>query len=104
MKKKILIFSILAIIFIIVLCIIIVKSNENKLDGSNESSVIIMGEIKSIESNDYLVLNSDNGIMEVYYNDCNQFLVGQKIKVIYDGSILETLPPKISAISIELIE
>ncbi len=101
MKRKFLIFSLLIIIFIIFLCVIIVNFNKDK---KNEDNVIIYGEIKSIESNDYLILNYDNGIMEVYYNNCNQFVAGQKVKIIYDGSVLETLPPKISAISIELIE
>lgn len=101
MKRKFLIFSLLIIIFIIFLCVIIVNLSKDK---KNEDNVIIYGEIKSIESNDYLILNYDNGIMEVYYNNCNQFVAGQKVKIIYDGSVLETLPPKISAISIQLID
>ncbi len=101
MRKKVLIISLLVIIFIVILSVPIVNFNK---DNKNDENVIIYGEIESIESNDYLILNSDNGIMEVYYNNCNQFIVGQKIKITYDGSILESLPPKISAISIELVE
>lgn len=100
MKKKVLLFSVIAIIFI-ALCIIIIKHTKNKVD---ESNVVITGVIEIINPEDYLVLNSDNGLIKVYYNDCNKFNIGQKIKVIYDGSILESLPPKISAISIELIK
>lgn len=101
MKEKVLILSLLVVIFIIFLFVIIVNFNKDK---ENEDNVIIYGEIKSIESNDYLILDSDGEILEVSYNNCNQFVVGQKVKIVYDGSVLETLPPKISAISIELIE
>ena len=102
MKRKGLILSLLVIIFVVFLGVIIVNFNKDK---KNTDNVVIYGEIESIESNDYLILNSDNGeVMEVYYDNCNQFIAGQKVKIIYDGSILTSIPPKIYAISIAEVE
>ena len=38
-----------------------------------------------------------------HYDNVDKFNVGETVKVTYDGSILDSLPRKISAISVEFV-
>lgn len=98
--KKILIFVSIVILIVTIVIIVGVTTKDNSKDETNE---ILIGEIKSIESGKYLVLESEIGTFEIYYDNVDKFNVGETVKVTYDGSILDSLPRKISAISVELV-
>ncbi len=97
--KKLLIFVSIVILIVTIVIIVGVTTKDNSKDERNE---ILIGEIKSIESGKYLVLESEIGSFEIYYDNVDKFNVGETVKVTYDGSILDSLPRKISAISVEL--
>ena len=98
--KKLLIFVSIVILIVTIVIIVGVTTKDNSKDERNE---ILIGEIKSIESGKYLVLESEIGSFEIYYDNVDKFNVGETVKVTYDGSILDSLPRKISAISVELV-
>ena len=98
--KKLLIFVSIVILIVTIVIIVGVTTKDNSKDETNE---ILIGEIKSIELGDYLVLESEIGTFEIYYDNVDKFNVGETVKVTYDGSILDSLPRKISAISVELV-
>lgn len=83
-----------------IVIIVGVTTKDNSKDETNET---LIGEIKSIELGKYLVLESEIGTFEIYYDNVDKFNVGETVKVTYDGSILDSLPRKISAISVELV-
>lgn len=98
--KKLLIFVSIVILTVTIVIIVGVTIKDNSKDETNE---ILIGEIKSIELGKYLVLESEIGTFEIYYDNVDKFNVGETVKVTYDGSILDSLPRKISAISVELV-
>ena len=98
--KKLLIFVSIIILTVTIVIIAGVTTKDNSKDETNE---ILIGEIKSIELGKYLVLESEIGTFEIYYDNVDKFNVGETVKVTYDGSILDSLPRKISAISVELV-
>ncbi len=98
--KKLLIFVSIVILTVTIVIIVGVTTKDNSKDETNE---ILIGEIKSIELGKYLVLESEIGTFEIYYDNVDKFNVGETVKVTYDGSILDSLPRKISAISVELV-
>lgn len=98
--KKILIFVSIVILIVTIVIIVGVIIKDDSKDETNE---ILIGEIKSIESGKYLVLESEIGTFEIYYDNVDKFNVGETVKVTYDGSILDSLPRKISAISVGLV-
>lgn len=98
--KKLLIFVSIIILTVTIVIIVGVTTKDNSKDETNE---ILIGEIKSIELGKYLVLESEIGTFEIYYDNVDKFNVGETVKVTYDGSILDSLPRKISAISVELV-
>lgn len=98
--KKILIFVSIVILIVTIVIIVGVTIKDDSKDETNE---ILIGEIKSIESGKYLVLESEIGTFEIYYDNVDKFNVGETVKVTYDGSILDSLPRKISAISVGLV-
>ena len=98
--KKLLIFVSIVILIVTIVIIVGVTTKDNSKDERNE---ILIGEIKSIESGKYLVLESEIGSFEIYYDNVDKFNVGETVKVTYDGSILDSLPRKISAISVEFV-
>lgn len=98
--KKLLIFVSIVILVVTIVIIVGVTTKNNSKDETNE---ILIGEIKSIELGEYLVLESEIGTFEIYYDNVDKFNVGETVKVTYDGSILDSLPRKISAISVELV-
>ena len=98
--KKLLIFVSIVILIVTIVIIVGVTTKDNSKDERNE---ILIGEIKSIESGKYLVLESEIGSLEIYYDNVDKFNVGETVKVTYDGSILDSLPRKISAISVEFV-
>lgn len=98
--KKLLIFVSIVILIVTIVIIVGVTTKDNSKDETNE---ILIGEIKSIELGEYLVLESEIGTFEIYYDNVDKFNVGETVKVTYDGSILDSLPRKISAISVELV-
>ena len=98
--KKLLIFVSIVILIVTTVIIGCVTTKNNSKDKTNE---ILIGEIKSIELGKYLVLESEVGTFEIYYDNVDKFNVGETVKVTYDGSILDSLPRKISAISVELV-
>lgn len=98
--KKLLIFVSIVILTVTIVIIVGVTTKDNSKDETNE---ILIGEIKSIELGKYLVLESEIGTFEIYYDNVDKFNVGETVKVAYDGSILDSLPRKISAISVELV-
>ena len=83
-----------------IVIIVGVTTKDNSKDETNETLIV---EIKSIELGKYLVLESEIGTFEIYYDNVDKFNVGETVKVTYDGSILDSLPRKISAISVELV-
>lgn len=98
--KKLLIFVSIVILTVTIVIIVGVTTKDNSKDETNE---ILIGEIKSIELGKYLVLESEIGTFEIYCDNVDKFNVGETVKVTYDGSILDSLPRKISAISVELV-
>ena len=98
--KKLLIFVSIVILIVTIVIIVGVTTKDNSKDERNE---ILIGEIKSIESGKYLVLESEIGSFEIYYDNVDKFNVGETVKVTYDGSILDSLPRKISDISVEFV-
>lgn len=98
--KKLLIFVSIIILTVTIVIIVGVTTKDNSKDETNK---ILIGEIKSIELGKYLVLESEIGTFEIYYDNVDKFNVGETVKVTYDGSILDSLPRKISAISVELV-
>ena len=98
--KKLLIFVSIVILIVTIVIIVGVTTKDNSKDERNE---ILIGEIKSIESGKYLVLESEIDTFEIYYDNVDKFNVGETVKVTYDGSILDSLPRKISAISVEFV-
>lgn len=98
--KKLLIFVSIVILTVTIVIIVGVTIKDNSKDETNE---ILIGEIKSIELGKYLVLESEIGTFEIYYDNVDKFNVGETVKVTYDGSILDSLPRKISATSVELV-
>ena len=98
--KKLLIFVSIVILIVTIVIIVGVTTKDNSKDERNE---ILIGKIKSIESGKYLVLESEIGTFEIYYDNVDKFNVGETVKVTYDGSILDSLPRKISAISVEFV-
>ena len=86
-----------------IVTIVIIVGVTTKDNSKDERNEILIGEIKSIESGKYLVLESEIGSFEIYYDNVDKFNVGETVKVTYDGSILDSLPRKISAISVELV-
>ena len=98
--KKLLISVSIVILVVTIVIIVGVTIKNNSKDETNE---VLIGEIKSIELGKYLVLESEVGTFEIYYDNVDKFNVGETVKVTYDGSILDSLPRKISAISVELV-
>ena len=98
--KKLLIFVSIVILTVTIVIMVGVTTKENSKEETNE---VLIGEIKSIELGKYLVLESEVGTFEIYYDNVDKFNVGETVKVTYDGSILDSLPRKISAISVELV-
>ena len=98
--KKLLIFVSIVILIVTIVIIVGITTKDNSKDERNE---ILIGEIKSIESGKYLVLESEIDTFEIYYDNVDKFNVGETVKVTYDGSILDSLPRKISAISVEFV-
>ena len=98
--KKLLIFVSIVILIVTIVIIVGVTTKDNSKDERNE---ILIGEIKSIELGKYLVLESEIGTFEIYYDNVDKFNVGETVKVTYDGSILDSLPRKIYAISVEFV-
>ena len=98
--KKLLISVSIVILVVTIVIIVGVTTKENSKEETNE---ILIGEIKSIESGKYLVLESEIDTFEIYYDNVDKFNVGETVKVTYDGSILDSLPRKISAISVEFV-
>ena len=86
-----------------IVTIVIIVGVTTKDNSKDETNEILIGEIKSIELGEYLVLESEIGTFEIYYDNVDKFNVGETVKVTYDGSILDSLPRKISAISVELV-
>ena len=98
--KKLLIFVSIVIFIVTIVIIVGVTTKENSKEETNE---MLIGEIKSIELGKYLVLESEIGTFEIYYDNVDKFNVGETVKVTYDGSILDSLPRKIYAISVEFV-
>ena len=90
-------------IVILIVTIVIIEGVTTKNNSKDETNEVLIGEIKSIELGKYLVLESEVGTLEIYYDNVDKFNVGETVKVTYDGSILDSLPRKISAISVELV-
>ena len=73
------------------------------LEGEYETMIGEIIEVKSVANKELLVKIEDDKEVIVTHSYDIRFKVGQKIEFMYDGTLEESEPPKITALCIEII-
>lgn len=111
-KKYIFLIALLALAFIVIAFVnkLITGSDEEKVFfnarvlENNGNFILVEPEEGSSElnSSDKIVVRvrGENNVLK----DLSEFTVGSKVKITYDGKIMESYPAQINAYSVELIK
>ena len=104
MKKVIVI--ILIVIFIVTISYFIGKYSKQQF--KEQYPVELTGTIKEMgvsnKGEDYFLLSTEDGDVVVYYYEDTNFVIGQKVKVVHKGFVMDSNPPQVEAKIIEIIE
>lgn len=105
------VFKALAIIFLLVIvgCSSSTDESEGKFNKPKTANLSFSGTIKEINSNTAIVnakLGGEEGdvLVNLSVNSEETFQVGDRIKVGYDGTIMESSPAKINTLFVESID
>lgn len=109
-NKKIIILIILLVAFVSITVVNMLINNDNNkvqttftatvLENKGTSIMVQPDEEDELRTSDKIVvrLPKDKAVLE----DLSQFSVGRKVKITYDGTIMESYPAQINATKVEL--